>query len=99
VGTRTNPDITVAGVIELKAKALPIIIEPDKVTTLKEVTIPLITRIWSCKNSNELRDLENSTGERTPPPPLPGESEPGAIKNKATQQPMTLNQQQKPSSK
>ncbi len=55
-GTRTKPEITVAGLIGQGAKALPIFIDPNKATKIKEVTIPSIKRIWNCKTSADLKN-------------------------------------------
>jgi hypothetical protein len=48
-GTRTKPNITVAGLIGQGAKALPIIINTDKAIKTKEVMTPSVKRIWACK--------------------------------------------------
>jgi hypothetical protein len=60
----TKPEVTIAGFIGQGAKALPIVINPDKATKIKDVTIPSIKRIWNCKTSAELKNLP----ERSPPP-------------------------------
>ncbi len=41
------------------AKALPII-NPDKAVRTKEVTTPLVKRIWACKTSANLKNLSNA---------------------------------------
>jgi hypothetical protein len=63
-GTRTKPEVTIAGLIGQRAKALPIVIGPDEATNIKEVTIPSIKRIWNCKTSADLKIYQ----EEVPPP-------------------------------
>jgi hypothetical protein len=71
--TRTNPTMTVVGLIGLGARAFPIVINSTKATTSKEVTFPSDARIWMCKDATELRELDSNatippaatTGART----------------------------------
>ena len=63
-GTRTKPKVTVASLIGQGAKALLIVINPDEVAKIKEVTIPSIKRIWNCKTSADLKNLQGGS----PPP-------------------------------
>ncbi len=65
-GTRTKPEVTVAGLIGQGAKVLPIDINPDEAAKIKEVMIPSTKRIWNCKIS---ADQKKSTGRKPPPPP------------------------------
>jgi len=59
-GTCTNPTMTVVGLVSQGAKALPIVIDSAKATTSKEVTVSLDPRIWTCKDTTELRELDSN---------------------------------------
>ena len=67
-GTRTNPTTTVVGLVGQGVRAFPIVIDSEKAVTSKEVLVPLDARIWACKDTTELRELDNYT-PTTPPAP------------------------------
>jgi hypothetical protein len=71
-GTHTTPTMAFVGHISQGARAFPIVIDSEKATTLKEVTVPSDARIWMRKNATELRELDGNattpaaaTGART----------------------------------
>ncbi len=67
-GTRTKPNVTVVGLIGQRAKALPIVINPEEAVKTKKVTTLLVKRIWACKTLANLKNLNNAFRENAPPP-------------------------------
>jgi hypothetical protein len=67
--TWTKTNVTVAGLIGQGAKALPIVINPDKTVKTKEVMAPLVKRIWACKTLANLKNLSNASRGNSPPCP------------------------------
>ena len=89
-GTRTNPTMTVVGLIGHGARAFPIIIDSEKAVTSKEVLVPFDARIWVCKDATELRALDNNIS-KTPPPAASGartRSQRGASSEETTPPPL-----------
>ena len=88
-GIRTNPTMTVLGLISQGARAFPIIIDLAKATTSKDVTVPSDARIWTCKDATELRELDSNA---TTPPVATGarmRSQRGATAEETTYPPPT----------
>ena len=54
-GTRTNPTTTVVSLIGQGARAFPIVIDSEKSTSSKKVTISSDARIRACKGATEMK--------------------------------------------
>jgi hypothetical protein len=69
-GTRTNPIVKMGCLTGLGARALPIIVNPERLIKTNDVTIPTDNLIWACNTIKELKNLENAmTGMAAPAAP------------------------------
>jgi hypothetical protein len=69
VGIPTNPITTVVGLIGQRARAFPIVIDSEKATSSKEVTLLSDARIWACEDATKMKEFDNNA---TPPPVATG---------------------------
>jgi hypothetical protein len=60
-GTCTNPIVKMGCLTSLGARALPIIVDPDRLIKTNDVTIPTDDLIWACNNIEELKNLGSAT--------------------------------------
>ncbi len=58
-GTLICPKLKNGCLIGSGARADPIIVDLDQITSAKEVTLPTAEAIWYCTKINELKNLEN----------------------------------------
>ncbi len=71
-GTCTNPIVKMACLTGLGARALPIIVNPERLIKTNDVTIPTDDLIWACNTIEELKNLGNATtGTAAPAAPTP----------------------------
>jgi hypothetical protein len=69
-GTCTNPIIKMGCLTGFGARALPIIINPERLIKTNDVTIPTDNLIWACNTIKELKNLGNAmTGTAAPAAP------------------------------
>jgi hypothetical protein len=60
-GTHTNPIVKMGCLTGLGARALPIIIDPERLIKTNDVIIPTDDLIWACNTIEELKNLGNAT--------------------------------------
>ncbi len=65
-GTCTKTATTIGGLISQGARAFPIIINKDNATPSMSVKIPTTSKIWACKDTEQLKNLLSDTAEGTP---------------------------------
>jgi hypothetical protein len=53
-GTRTRPDMKLVYLLRSGARANGIVIDTDKITKLKEITLPRADLLWECSTIDEL---------------------------------------------
>jgi hypothetical protein len=60
---------TIGGLIGQGARAFPIIINKDNAMSSTSVKIPTTSKIWACKNTEQLKNLLSDIAGGTPPIP------------------------------
>ncbi len=60
-GTCTNPIVKMGCLTGLGARALPIIVNPERLIKTNDVSIPTDDSIWACNTIEELKNLRNTT--------------------------------------
>ncbi len=60
-GTCTNPIVKMGWLTGLGARALPIIVNPERLIKTNDITIPTDDLIWACNTIKELKNLGNAT--------------------------------------
>jgi hypothetical protein len=66
-GTRTRTGMKLVCLLGSGARANGIVIDTDKITKSKEITLPRANFLWECSTINELANVEN---KMVPSPPM-----------------------------
>jgi hypothetical protein len=65
-GTRTRPDMKLVCLLGSGARANGIVINTDKITKSKEITLPRADFLWECSTINELANVKNKMVPSSP---------------------------------
>jgi hypothetical protein len=68
-GPCTKSATLIGGLIGKGAWAFPIIIDKDDATSSMSVKIPTTSKIWACKDTEQLKNLLSNTARVLPPSP------------------------------
>ncbi len=58
-GTRIHPDMKLICLFRSGAQACGIVVDSDKITESKEITLPTTNVLWECSTINELESVKN----------------------------------------
>ncbi len=68
-GTRTRPDMKLVCLLGSGARANGIVIDTDKITKSKEITLPRADSLWECSTIIELANVKNKMVPSSPTTP------------------------------
>ncbi len=68
-GTRTHPNMKLVCLLGSGARANGIIINTEKITKSKEITLPRADSLWECSTIDELANVKNKMVSSSPTTP------------------------------